>query len=81
MSGTGGTFATGELHALADLLANLTPGALPVDHLDQLEALERVKSAAAAAQAVVTATFADAAARDVDRSRGDTRHAVQPVRR
>lgn len=70
MSGTGGTFATGELHALADLLANLTPGALPVDHLDQLEALERVKSAAAAAQAVVTATFADAAARDVDRSRG-----------
>ena len=51
MSGTGGTFATGELHALADLLANLTPGALPVDHLDQLEALERVKSAAAAAQA------------------------------
>ena len=30
-----------ELHALADLLADLTPGALTVDHLDQLEALER----------------------------------------
>lgn len=61
MVGTDGTTCqTGELHALADLLADLTPGALPVDHLDQLEALERIKSAAAAAQAVVAATFADA---------------------
>lgn len=61
MAGTDGTTCqTGELHALADLLADLTPGALPVDHLDQLEALERIKSAAAAAQAVVAATFADA---------------------
>ena len=51
----------GEIHALADLLADLIPGALPVDHLDQLEALERIKSAAAAAQVVVAATFADAA--------------------
>lgn len=50
-----------DLHALADLLADLTPAALGPDLLDQLEALERIKSAAAAAQAVVSATFADAA--------------------
>jgi hypothetical protein len=61
VTGTGGTFPTGELHALADLLADLTPGAMPVDHLDQLEALERIKSAAAAAQVVVAATFAETA--------------------
>ena len=29
----------GELHALADLLANLTPGALAADHLDHLDQL------------------------------------------
>ena len=51
----------GELHALADLLADLTPGALTVDHLDQLEALERVKAAVAHAQVTVTTAFADAA--------------------
>ena len=50
----------GELHALADLLADLTPGALTVDHLDQLEALERVKAAVAHAQVAVTTAFADA---------------------
>ncbi|GAB3039068.1 HNH endonuclease [Nocardioides flavus (ex Wang et al. 2016)] len=50
-----------DLHALADLLADLTPGTLGPDLLDQLEALERIKSAAAAAQAVVAATFADVA--------------------
>lgn len=61
MSGEAETIATGELHALADLVATLTPSAGGVDLLDQLEALERIKSAAAAAQAVVTATFADAA--------------------
>ncbi|NPC43856.1 HNH endonuclease [Nocardioides sp. zg-1230] len=49
-----------DLHALADLLADLPPGATPVDQLDQLEALQRVKSAVAAAQVVVAATFADA---------------------
>lgn len=32
-----------DLHALADLLADLSPGSTPVDHLDQLEALERIK--------------------------------------
>lgn len=50
-----------ELHAVAELLATLTPSSDGVDLLDQIEALERIKSAAAAAQAVVTATFADAA--------------------
>ncbi|GAA5109469.1 DUF222 domain-containing protein [Alloalcanivorax gelatiniphagus] len=50
-----------ELHALADLLAELTPLVSSVDLLDQLEALERIKSAAAAAQVAVTATFADVA--------------------
>jgi hypothetical protein len=48
-----------ELHALADLLASLTPADLPSEHLDQLEALQRIKAAAAAAQVAVTATFAD----------------------
>lgn len=67
------TCQTGELHALADLLADVVPGALPIDHLDQLEALERIKSAAAAAQAVVAATFADAAdIEDVPASRRHT---------
>ena len=49
-----------DLHALAELLADLTPGATPVDHLDQLEALERITSAVAAARVVVAAAFADA---------------------
>ncbi|MCF6379797.1 13E12 repeat family protein [Nocardioides KLBMP 9356] len=54
--------SVGELHAVADLLATLVPsGDGGVDLLDQLDALERVKSAAAAAQVVVTAAFADAA--------------------
>ena len=52
----------GELHALADLLADLAPGALTVDHLDQLEALERIKAAVSHAQVTVTTAFADAAA-------------------
>ena len=56
---------TGELHALADLLADLTPSRQPgsdsVDLLDRLEALERIKSAAAAAQVAVASAFADAA--------------------
>jgi hypothetical protein len=50
-----------DLHALADLLADVHPGALPTDLLDQLEALERIKAAAAATQVVVAAAFADAA--------------------
>jgi hypothetical protein len=56
--------SAGELHALADLLADLTPAALTADHLDQLEALERIKSAAAAAQVAVATAFADAASRE-----------------
>jgi hypothetical protein len=48
-----------DLHALADLLAGLAPADLPVEHLDQLEALERIKSAVAAAQVAVASTFAD----------------------
>lgn len=55
-----------DLHALADLLADLAPAGLPADLLDQLEALERVKAAAAAAQVRVAATFADAADTDTD---------------
>ena len=50
-----------DLHALADLLGELTASGAPVDLLDRLEALERVKSAAAGAQVRLAATFADAA--------------------
>ncbi|HEY0642343.1 MAG TPA: DUF222 domain-containing protein, partial [Nocardioides sp.] len=48
-----------ELHALADVLAGLDAADLPVAQLDQLDALERIKSAAAAAQVLITAAFAD----------------------
>ena len=58
---TGTTWLVADLHALADLLADLSPADLTTDQLDQIEALERIKSAAAAAQAILTATFADAA--------------------
>lgn len=50
----------GELHAVAQLLADLTPSAPTADLLDQLEGLERIKAAAAAAQVAVTTAFADA---------------------
>jgi hypothetical protein len=50
-----------ELHSLADLLAAIEATDEPVALLDRLEALERVKAAAAAAQVVMTAAFADAA--------------------
>ena len=50
-----------DLHALADLLATLTPVTPASDLLGQLEALERITSAAAAAKVVVTACFADTA--------------------
>ena len=58
---TTATIETDELHALADLLATLAPATDGVGVLDQLQALERIKSVVAAAQVVVTATFADAA--------------------
>jgi len=59
-----------ELHALADLLAGLAPGGSAVDHLDQLEALERVKAAVAHAQVTLTTAFADEAeAEDVPTTR------------
>jgi len=64
MRDAGTTWQASDLHALADLLADLAPGVLTADHLDQLEALERIKAAAAAAQVTVTATFADAADSD-----------------
>ena len=57
----GSTWQADDLHAVADLLADLTPAALPSEHLDQLEALQRIKAAVAAAQVTVTSTFADAA--------------------
>jgi hypothetical protein len=50
-----------ELHALADLLVGIDTTDQPVALLDQLEALERIKSAVAAAQVLTTAAFADAA--------------------
>ena len=50
-----------DLHALADLLVAIDATDEPVTLLDRLEALERVKAAAAAAQVVMTAAFADAA--------------------
>lgn len=53
-----------ELHALADLLGGLTVTGGPVDLLDGLEALERIKSAAAGAQVLLAATFADLADTD-----------------
>lgn len=46
---------------MADLLAGIGTTDEPVAMLDQLEALERVKSAAAAAQVLTTAAFAEAA--------------------
>ncbi|RYC13195.1 HNH endonuclease [Nocardioides zhouii] len=68
---TASTWQADDLHALADLLSGLTPTGLPSDHLDQLEALQRVKSAVATAQVAVTATFADAA--DTEDARVDGR--------
>jgi hypothetical protein len=53
------SWAAEELHALADVLAGVDAADLPVALLDQLDALERIKSAAAAAQVVITAAFAD----------------------
>ena len=53
----GQVWQAADLHALADLLADLTPAALGPDLLDQLEALERITSAVAAAKVVVTTTF------------------------
>ncbi|GHE19049.1 HNH endonuclease [Nocardioides flavus (ex Wang et al. 2016)] len=55
------TWSAEELHALADEIATLDAAGLSSVLLDQLEALERVKCAAAAAQVRVTAAFADAA--------------------
>jgi hypothetical protein len=49
-----------ELHGLADLLAGLGADPVPVTLLDQIDALERIKSAAAAAQVALVAAFADA---------------------
>lgn len=63
----GESWAAADLHALADLLADLPAGlargADPVDLLAGIEALERVKSAAAAAEVALTAGFADLSAR------------------
>lgn len=55
-----------DLHCLADALADIGPADLPADLLDQLDALERIKSAASATQVLVTAAFADAAERAED---------------
>lgn len=50
-----------DLHALADAISRVTPTGSPADMLDQLDALERLKSAAAAAQVAITTGFADTA--------------------
>jgi hypothetical protein len=49
-----------ELHGLADVLAVISADAIPVLLLDQLDALERIKCAAAAAQVALAAAFSDA---------------------
>lgn len=60
MAGTTDTcWSALELHALADEIVRVTSSDSPVDLLDQLDALERIKSAAAAAQVAVSARFAD----------------------
>lgn len=54
-------WSAGELHGLADVIAGLAPAEQRPDLLSQLDALERLKSAAAAAQVAITTAFADAA--------------------
>lgn len=58
-STTADAWSAGELHALADEMAGIGAAHLPVELLDQLDALERIKSAVAAAEVVLAATFAD----------------------
>jgi hypothetical protein len=48
-----------ELHGLADVLAGVGAADLSAALLDQLDALERIKSAAAAAQVVLASALAD----------------------
>lgn len=48
------TLSTGDLRALGVLIADLPAGATPEEIVDQLDALERLKCAAAAAQATAT---------------------------
>lgn len=63
-----------DLHGLADVVAAVAPSPLPVEMLDQLEALQRVKAAAAAAQVQLAASFAEIAEReDEARSRSARR--------
>lgn len=54
------TWPTEDLHGFADILAGLGHADLTVLMLDQLDALERIKSAAAAAQVAIAAAFSDA---------------------
>ena len=49
---------TGELAAWVDTLAGLCPARDDAERIDQIALLERLKAAAAAAQAQVTARFA-----------------------
>ena len=66
---TGTAWQATDLHQFADLLGSAVPSGMPADLLDQLEALERIKAAAAAVQVAVTSAFADAAdTEDVPRS-------------
>jgi len=57
----GSVWSAVELHGLADLLAGVEPAGSGTDLLDQLDAMERLKSAAAATQARITTSFADTA--------------------
>jgi len=72
MIDTGSDLDVDTLHTLVAALAHLSAGDEPRDRIDQLTALERLKCAAAAAQARITATLADqvAAAGDPARSTG-----------
>lgn len=79
----GANWSGADLHALADLLADLPAGlahgADAVDLLAGVEALERVKSAAAAAEVALTAGFADLCARDEGAGRAPTGRRTPPL--
>lgn len=66
------SWSADELHALADLIAEIDSTDVPVTLLDQLDALERIKSAAAAAQVALAASLSDAV-ESADDAPGDDR--------
>lgn len=67
------SWSADELHCLADELADVGTADLPVMLLDQLDALERIKAAASAAQVAVAAALGDAVEADDDAPTGGRR--------